>query len=146
MTDHVVYVDAKSKARDLEEIIEGSRTMIIRGAAGRKLPYGKVFAGDVLYLIRNNAEGLVRAKCSVKFVLNSEKMDKETSTKLVEKHQEKLHLTPKQFDRWAGKRYLCLIEIENVEKIVPFVLNKANYPNTDDWIPCEDIENVRKES
>ena len=74
--DHIVYVDAKAKAQDLEEILSGKRTMIIRGAAGRKLPYGRVHIGDILYLIRNNAEGLIRGKCTVDNVINSEKMHK----------------------------------------------------------------------
>jgi hypothetical protein len=45
--DHVVYVDAKAK--ELEELIAGTKTMIIRGATGRKLPYGRVNMGDILY-------------------------------------------------------------------------------------------------
>ena len=48
MVDHVVYVDAKSKAKDLEELLDGTRKMIIRGATGRKLPYGRVDKGDIL--------------------------------------------------------------------------------------------------
>jgi hypothetical protein len=43
--DHVVYLDAK--AAELENILSGRKTMIIRGAAGRKLPYGRVHAGDI---------------------------------------------------------------------------------------------------
>ena len=57
--EHVVYVD--SKAKELKKILDGSKTMIIRGAAGRKLPYGRVFKGDVLYFIENNADGKIRA-------------------------------------------------------------------------------------
>ena len=45
--DHIVYVDAKSK--ELGSILDGFKTMIIRGAAGRKLPHGRVSEGDVLY-------------------------------------------------------------------------------------------------
>ncbi|MHA2032979.1 MAG: hypothetical protein ACW99Q_26725, partial [Candidatus Kariarchaeaceae archaeon] len=69
--DHVVYVDAKAKANDMEEILSGKRLMIIRGATGRKLPYDRVDENDELYLIRNNGEGLIRAKCIVDSVINS---------------------------------------------------------------------------
>lgn len=41
--DHVVYLDARAK--ELEKLLDGRKTMIIRGAAGRKLPYGKVNKG-----------------------------------------------------------------------------------------------------
>ena len=38
--DHVVYLDAK--ANELDRLLDGSKAMIIRGATGRKLPYGRV--------------------------------------------------------------------------------------------------------
>ena len=116
--------------------------MIIRGAAGRKMPYGRVNVGDVLYFINNNGEGQVKARAIAKSVLNSEKMTKEQSIDLVEKNQEKLKLTDQQFNRWAGKRYLVLIEIENIEVIEPFKIDKSNYGNMDDWLLVEEIKNV----
>ncbi|KXK05019.1 MAG: hypothetical protein UZ04_CHB001000908 [Chlorobi bacterium OLB4] len=61
--DHVVYLDAK--ANELEKLLDGSKTMIIRGATGRKLPYGRVNQDDTLYFINNNAEGVVKAKATV---------------------------------------------------------------------------------
>ena len=139
--DHIVYVDAK--ANELDKLLSGEKTMIIRGATGRKLPYGRVFAGDILYFINNNAEGLVKARAKVTSVFNSEKMANEESTELVEKHQGKLQLTDKQFKRWAGKRYLVLVEVSEVEVVAPFPIDKSDYGNMDDWLPVEDIESVR---
>jgi hypothetical protein len=133
--DHVVYLDAKAKELDL--LIAGEKSMIIRGAAGRKMPYGRVELGDVLYFINNNAEGVVRAKSSVTSVFNSEKMTREESTQLVESNQSKLQLTPQQFKRWAGKRYIVLIEVGQFEEITPFEIDKSDYGNMDDWLPVE---------
>ncbi len=140
--DHVVYLDAK--ANELENLLNGKKTMIIRGATGRKLPYGRVNENDILYFINNNAEGVIKAKAVVKSVFNSEKMDKETSTALVEKNQNYLQLTDKQFKKWAGKRYLVFIEISNIEKTEPFSIDKSNYGNMDDWLPVKDIHSVKK--
>jgi len=141
--DHVVYVDAKEKAKDLEEIFSGTQTMIIRGAAGRKLPYGRVHTNDVLYLIRNTGEGLIRGKCVVEHVLNTDKMKKDESTQLVEKNQAKLNLTKVQFKKWAGKRYLVLISIKDIQKTDPFKIDRSAYGNMDDWLLVEDINNVK---
>lgn len=140
--DHVVYLDAKSN--ELEKLLDGSKTMIIRGATGRKLPYGRVNQGDILYFINNNAEGLVKAKAIVSSVLNSDKMEKQESISLVENNQKKLQLTEKQFQKWAGKRYLVLIEVENITKIKPFSIDKSQYGNMDDWLPVEKIDKVKK--
>ena len=138
--DHVVYLDIKAK--EMDNLLNGSKTMIIRGAAGRKMPYGRVNSDDVLYFINNNAEGEVKAKATVKSVLNSEKLSKEESILLINTHQDRLRLTEEQLKRWSGKRYLVLIEVFNVTKIKTFKIDKSDYGNMDDWLPVEDIKNV----
>jgi hypothetical protein len=139
--DHVVYVDAKAK--EMDKLISGEKTMIIRGAAGRKLPHGRVNSGDILYLINNNAEGAIKAKATVKSVFNSDKMSKEESVAMVEQNQNKLQLTAAQLKRWAGKRYLVLIDVEDVVGIEPFAIDKSDYGNMDDWLPVDEIDNVK---
>ena len=47
---HLVYCDNKEKV--LEKIKDGTKTMIVRGAAGRKIPHSRVFQGEVLYFIK----------------------------------------------------------------------------------------------
>jgi len=141
--NHIVYLDAKSK--ELENLLDGKKSMIIRGAAGRKVPYGKVNVGDIFYFINNNAEGEIKAKGVVSSVFNSDKMTKDESSTLVKKHQSQLNLTARQFQKWAGKRYLVLIEIKNIEKIQHFQFNRDIFKNMmDDWLPVENIETVKK--
>jgi hypothetical protein len=139
--DHVVYLDATAK--EFNSLLSAEKTMIIRGAAGRKLPYGRVNEGDVLFFINNNAKGVILAKAKVKSVFNSDKMNLEESVQLVNSHQAKLKLTKKQFARWAGKRYLVLIEVTGFEKVDPFQIDKSNYGNMDDWLPVGLIDKVR---
>jgi len=139
--DHVVYVDAKSN--ELEKILSGEKSIILRGAAGRKLPYGRVEMGNILYFIRNNGEGLIHAKAQVDNVYNSEKMDKDTSAALIEEHLEDLQLSPAQLKRWSGKRYLVLITIINPEAISPFGIDKSDFGNMDDWLAVGEIDSVR---
>jgi hypothetical protein len=142
VVDHVVYLDAK--AEEMERLLEGSKRMVIRGAAGRKMPYGRVKEGDTLFFINNNAEGVVKAFGVVKTVFNSEKMTKEESVDLVNTNQDKLQLTDRQVKRWAGKRYIVLIEVMDVQSITPFKIDKSNYGNMDDWLPVEDITKVKE--
>ena len=142
--DHVVYVD--KKADELSRILLGEKTMIIRGAAGRKLPYGRVNSNDVLYLIVNDGSGLVRAKAEVKSVMNSEKMTKDESMALVEKNKDQLQLSKQQYKKWAGKRYLVLIEIQGAQELEPFSIDKSEYGNMDDWLPVGSVEGVKVNS
>jgi hypothetical protein len=139
--DHVVYLDANVK--ELEMLLSGLKSLIIRGAAGRKLPYGRVDPGDMLYFINNNAEGLVHATGIVKSVFNSAQLTAEESAQLVSSRQEQLQLTPKQTARWAGKRYLVLVEVSDVKKIEPFRIDKRDFGNMDDWLLVERIERVK---
>ena len=139
--DHVVYLDAK--ASELELLLSEKKSMLIRGAAGRKMPYDRVFIGDILYLINNNGEGVVRARAEVCGVINSEKMARDESIAFVDNHATQLKLNKKQYERWAGKRYLVLIEVDNTTEVPPFPIDKTGYGNMDDWLPVEQIDSVR---
>jgi hypothetical protein len=140
--DHIVYVDAK--ARELEKLLSIEKTMIIRGATGRKLPYGRVEPGDCLFFIVNNGDGIVRASATVGNVFNSEKLTEEQSAALIKNCQSKLNLTPEQIKRWSGKRYLVLVEVAQVRAIDPFAIDRSEYGNMDDWLLVNNIESVRK--
>jgi hypothetical protein len=138
--DHVVYLDAK--AHELENLINGTKSMIIRGAQGRKLPHGIVNEGDILYFINNNGEGEVKARGIVSSVYNSGKLSVEESFVTVIQNQDKLQLPDIQFEKWAGKRYLVLIEIHEIEVIDPFRIDRSNFTNMDDWLPVGKIEMI----
>jgi hypothetical protein len=136
--EHLVYCDTKAKV--LSRILDGTKTMIIRGAAGRKLPHGRVFEGETLFFIENNGTGRITAKATVKSVLNSVKMTEEESIILVNQNQDKLKLTKEQMNRWAGKKVLCLIEIQDVTTIEPLIFSRQK--NMDDWIAVENITSI----
>jgi len=139
--DNVVYLDYKAK--ELENIIKGKKSMIVRGAMGRKLPYGRVNKADVLFFIETKGDGLVKGKAIVENVFNSEKLTKKQSIELVEQNQDKLLLNSGLKKRFSGKRYLVLITIKHFEKIVPFKIDRSEYGNMDDWLPVENIDKVR---
>lgn len=138
--DHVVYLDVAAK--ELDKLLSGKKTMIVRGATGRKMPYGRVNQGDVLFFINNNAEGMVKGKAVVKTVFLSEAMSADQSQKLIDDNQTHLQLSANQTKKWSGKRYLVLIEVNQVEELSPFGIDKSNFGNMDDWLLVEDIKKV----
>lgn len=138
--DHVVYLD--SKANELENIISGKKTIIVRGASGRKLPYDRVSKGDVLYLIENKGDGLVKASAVVSKIFQSEKQTPSESEKMLKKNQDKTCLNENLIKRFS-KRYLILIYITKVKKIHPFKIDRSNFNNMDDWLPVEKISLVK---
>jgi hypothetical protein len=62
---------------------------------------------------------------------------------MIEENQDRLQFTPQQKKRWAGKRYLVLIEVENVTAIEPFPIDRSQYGTMDDWLPVGNIETVK---
>ncbi len=137
--DHIAYCD--KKAKELEKLFNGSKTMLIRGAAGRKIPYGRVNEGEKVYLVENDGSCEIKASAIVKSVFNSEKMTKEESEKLIHENMDKLNLTTAQLKRWNGKRYICLIEIFDLKEIEPFTFTRTS--NMDDWLILENIAEVK---
>ncbi len=133
---HLVYCDDKEKV--LEKILNKSKHMVIRGAAGRKIPHSRVFEGENLYFMKKGT-GLITAKATVTSVQNYIKLTPEEPLEIINKNQSKLNLSQKQVERW-NKKCLCLVEFDNVEEITP--LNFDHQSNMDDWLIIEKIEDV----
>ncbi len=137
---HLVYCDNAGKKGEkvLDKILAGTKTMIVRGAAGRKIPHSRVFEGERLYFMeKGSAE--IRTTAIVKEVQNFVKLSDEEITKTLAEHQNKLNLSEKQKVQWH-KKCLCLVEFENVEEISHLAFEHQG--NMDDWLILEKIEDV----
>jgi hypothetical protein len=134
--NHVVYLN--SDTGELEKLIAGSKTMIIRGADAKELPHGRVAKGDVLYFLNNDGEDFIRAKGEVSFVINSDKLTVEESFEIIIRNQDKLQLPDEQFYTVAGKRYLVLIGLSKVERTDLMPFDRSQFRNMIDWIPVGD--------
>lgn len=141
--DHIVYVDAKQG--ELEKLLCGSARMLVRGATGRKLPYGRVQVDDCLFFVENDGKCLVRAWAKVTMVWNSSPLSAEEAREVIEGNQEYLQLSSKQQQRWSGKRFLVLIGLGQVTPLTPFAIDRSAFGNMDDWLPVGDIAQVKIE-
>ncbi len=138
---HLAYTDNTGKAgeRELDRINQGMKTMIVRGASGRKIPHSRVFEGEVLYFMEKGT-AMISAKAIVTSVENYVKLTDEEIIKILADHQDKLRLTEKQKLRWH-KKALCLVEFKDVTAIDP-ALDFDHQGNMDDWLIIEKIEDV----
>ncbi|AVD37300.1 hypothetical protein [Clostridioides difficile] len=137
---HLVYCDNAGKKGEkvLDKILAGTKTMVIRGAAGRKIPHSRVFKDELLYFMEKGT-AKISAKAIVKKVENYVKLTEDEISKILNENQPKLNLSEKQKVRWH-KKCLCLVEFENVEEITP--LDFDHQGNMDDWLIIEKIEDV----
>lgn len=144
MMDHVVYVDHSTN--EMDKLLKGEKCMIIRASMGRKTPYGRVKPGEILYFVNNNGDGLVRAAAVVKSVSNSDLMTPEESRKLLFLKKNELHLEITQLNDYLTKKYMVLVEVKDVCRIMEFKIDKTAIQNTDDWVPIENIDLLKKKT
>lgn len=137
---HLVYCDNAGKKGEkvLDKILEGTKTMIVRGAAGRKIPHSRIFEGEKLYFMEKGSSKITVA-ATVSKVENYIKLSEDEIKKILEENQPKLNLSEKQKVRWH-KKCLCLVEFSDVEKIEPLEFDHQS--NMDDWLIVEKIEDV----
>ena len=133
---HLVYCDDKEKV--LEKIVEGSKTMIIRAAAGRKIPHSRVFQGEKLYFMKKGT-GKITAMATVESVQNYIKLTEEEINSTLENNQPQLNLSKKQQERWH-KKCMCLVAFTGTREIEPLAFDHQG--NMDDWLIIEKIEDV----
>jgi len=136
--DHLVFLDAKYN--EIENLLLGIKTMIIRGAQSIKTPYGIVSEGDTLYFVNNKCEGEIRARGKVSSVFCSGMLTVEESFELIIRNQDKLQLPDNQFEKVAGSRYLVLVGVENIGKITPLQIEFNRLKELGDWYTVDNIE------
>lgn len=137
---HLVYCDNTGKKGDkvLDKILAGTKTMVIRGAAGRKIPHSRVFENEILYFMEKGTS-MITAKATVKAVKNYIKLTDEEIDQVLEENQNLLNLSEKQKVRWH-KKCLCLVEFTDVQQIAPLQFDHQG--NMDDWLILDKIEDV----
>ncbi len=138
--EHLVYLN--SEAKELEKLINGEKTMIIRGAAGKKCPLGgRAKVNDIAYFVETGGDMTITHKGVISNVIESEKMTPSESQLFIEHYKSELNLSKKQYERWNGKKFLAVYEISNIVEIVPFKYNRES--NMDDWVITDDINKIR---
>lgn len=133
---HLAYCDDKEKV--LEKILSGEKTMVIRGAAARKIPHSRVFEGETLYFMKKGSKK-ISVSATVESVQSFVKLTSEETSKVISNNQVRLQLSEKQKERWH-KKCLILVGFKDVKEIPP--LDFDHQGNMDDWLIIEKIEDV----
>lgn len=137
---HLVYCDnvGKKGEKVLDKIVEGTKTMVVRGAAGRKIPHSRVFEGEKIYFMEKGSSQIT-AMATVTSVQNYVKLTDDEIIKVLSDNQSKLNLSEKQKERWH-KKCLCLVEFGELKEITPLEFDHQG--NMDDWLIIDKIEDV----
>lgn len=138
--NHIVYLDYKSNA--LELILTGKKTMLVKGAMSRRIPYNRVEEGDLLFFMNSRRDDSIKATAEVSNVYFSKGLTEDQSFDLLESYRSDLRLHTSQWKKYAGKRYLTLVSIHNVKKVSKTKLRAVLNHENDDWLLVASMDSI----
>jgi hypothetical protein len=135
--NHLVFVD--TRAGELERILSGTKTMLIREFDPAQTTAHPVRAGDSLYFLRDEDDCAVRVKATVTRVLSpTNTSDQDLSHSLAEM-QPRLQLTEDQYTYWSARKQVLLVELGSAQKIGVIHVAPDKITDRSDWIAFEEL-------
>ena len=129
--DHIVCLD--EGARELDSLVNGTKSMILRAHNEQVLTPGQISVGDSLYFLEGPGITEIRVRGTVSYVFFSDRLTIEESYKTIIQHQDKLQLPDNQFYSVAGKQYIILVGVTDIRKTDPIILEKSCPAGPCDW-------------
>jgi hypothetical protein len=138
--NYLVFLDAH--AGELEKILSGVKSIIVKEFDPAQPAEQLVRASDNLYFLRNNDECAVRVKATVVRVLPSEHGADEDLSHILKELQPRLQLTEDQYNYWSEKKQVLFVEFEAAQKIPEFHIATGRITDRETWIAFEEIHEV----
>lgn len=138
--NHLVFLDAQ--AGELEKILSGVKTMLLKEFDPAPFPAHPVNPGDSLYFLRSADESALRVKATVARVLFLTNNRNEELSQILKEKQPKLQLTEEQYNYWSAKQRMLLVEFGSAQKITVIHIASKKITDHSDWIPFEEFSQI----
>ena len=133
--NHLVFLD--TRAGELERILSGVKTMLVKAFDPAQTTTYPVRPGDSLYFLRNNDERALRVQATVTRVLFLTNNSDQDLSHTLKESQPRLHLTEEQYNTWSARKQVLLIEFESAHKIGAIHIAPQKITDRSDWIAFE---------
>ncbi len=135
--NHLVFLDNRSG--ELEKILSGTKSMVMKEFDPAQSTAHPVNPGDCLYFLRDNDECALRVKVTVIRVLflTNDKDDDFSYT--LKEMQPRLQLTEDQYNHWATRRHVMLVEFGSAHKIGAIHIAPDKIIDRSGWIAFENF-------
>jgi hypothetical protein len=133
--NHLVYLD--TRAGELEKILSGVKTMLVKEFDPAGSAVHPVCPGDSLYFLRNKDECALRVKATVVRVLFFTNNSDEDLSHTLKEMQPRLQFTEDQYNYWSTRKQVLLVEFESAQKIPVIQVASDKSADRSDWIPFE---------
>lgn len=137
--NYLVILNAQ--AGELEKILSGVKTMILREIGDTQSAAQEIKPGDILFFIRNKNESYLRGKATVARVIYRNHC-KEDLSQFIKEMQPKLQLTEDQYNRWSEKEVVLIVEIEAARKIPVLHVAPEKIKEGSNWIAFTELSEI----
>ena len=135
--NHLVFLD--KRAGELEKILSGLKTMLIREFDPAQTTAHPVSPGDSLYFLRNKDDCAVRVKAAVTRVLSLTNNSDQDLSHTLKEMQPRLQLTEDQYAYWSARGQLMLVEFGAAHKIGVIHIAAHKIAHRSDWMALEEF-------
>jgi hypothetical protein len=140
--NYLVFLDAS--AGELEKILSGVKSMLVKESGPVQAAEKFVRPGDNLYFLRNNNDRTVRVKAVVIRVLPFDQHLKEDLSRVLKEMQTRLQLTEEQYSHWSSRKQAVFVEFNAAQKIPGFPIAASKIANRTSWIGFEEIHEIEE--
>jgi hypothetical protein len=133
--NHLVFLDAL--AGELEKILSGTKCMVVKEFDPPRAASQPINPGDSLYFLRSKADCTLRVRATVVRVLFVTNRLNEDLSHTLKEMQPRLQLTEDQYNYWAAKQQVLLVEFGSAQKISVIPLAPDKLPERPDWMAFE---------
>jgi hypothetical protein len=133
--NHLVFLDAQ--AGELEKILSGVKTMLVKEINLEVTSACPVSPGDSLYFLRCKDECALRGKATVVRLLTINGNSAEELSQALKEMQPRLQLTEDQYNHWSAKKGIVLVEFDCAHKIDVIQIASQKISDRSDWVAFE---------
>lgn len=134
--NHLVVLD--TRAGELERILSGVKTMLVKEFDPAQVAVHPVSPGDSLYFLRDQDDCTVRVKATVVRVLYCTGGPAEDLSLILKEMQPRLQLTEDQYTHWVARQQALLVEFASAQKISVIQVAPEKTAGRSDWIALEE--------
>lgn len=135
--NYLVFLDVN--AGELEKILSGVKTMLVKEFDPAQTTAHPVIPGDSLYFLRDQDDCALRVQATVVRVLPVVNVLDEDLLHTLKEMQPRLQLTESQYNYWSVKKQVLLVEFSAAQKIPVMQVASTKIVNPSDWMPFEEF-------
>jgi hypothetical protein len=135
--NHLVFLD--TRAGELEKILSGVKSMIVKEIDLAQTTAHLVSPGDSLYFLRDKDKCALRVIATVVRVLSFTNNLHEDLSHTLKEMQPRLQLTEDQYNYWSVKKQVLLVEFDCAQKIDVIHVAPHKVMDKSDWIAFEEF-------